>query len=308
MSCRETLSRYVLIIKKLKRHPATFEEIADHLSLESELQEYNFTVSKRTFQRDLTDIRALYNIDIRYDFSRKVYYIDYDDLPEIKERILEAFDVFNALNLSDRLSQHIHFEKRRPQGTENLYGLLHAIKQQHVIRFSYWKYGDEEPTQREVEPYALKEFKNRWYVVAKECKGDNIKTFALDRLTDLEITKGRFTTNGDFDVNEHFRYCFGIISPNAEKPEEIVLEFPHIQGKYIKSLPLHETQQILEDTKKCLRIKLKVYLTHDFLMEILSYGSNVKVIQPQVLVDEVASIYMESYQMYRTDNGDAGSE
>lgn len=308
MSCRETLSRYVLIIKKLKRHPATFEEIADHLSLESELQDYHFTVSKRTFQRDLNDIRALYNIDIRYDFSRKVYYIDYDDLPEVKERILEAFDVFNALNLSDRLSMYIHFEKRRPQGTENLYGLLHAIKQRHVIRFNYWKYGEEEPTQREVEPYALKEFKNRWYVVAKECKGDNIKTFALDRLTDLEITKGRFTTKGDFDVNEYFRYCFGIISPNAEKPEEIVLEFPPIQGKYIKSLPLHETQQILEDTKKCLKIKLKVYLTHDFLMEILSYGSNVKVIQPKSLIDEVASIHNEACQIYRKEYGDAGTE
>jgi predicted DNA-binding transcriptional regulator YafY len=298
MSRRETLSRYVLIIKRLKRYPATFEEIADHLSLESELQDYHFTVSKRTFQRDLNDIRALYNIDIRYDFSRKVYYIDYEDLPEVKERILEAFDVFNALNLTDRLSQHIHFEKRRPQGTENLYGLLHAIKQQHMIRFSYWKYGDEEPSVREVEPYALKEFKNRWYVVANDRKGNNIKTFALDRLTDLEITKVHFTPKSDFDVNQHFRYCFGIISPNAIEPEEVLLEFTHFQGKYIKSLPLHETQQILEDTNECLKIKLKIYLTHDFLMEILSYGENVKVLQPQTLIDEVASIHKESYQKH----------
>lgn len=289
----------MLIIKRLKRHPATFEEIADHLSLESELQEYNFTVSKRTFQRDLNDIRALYNIDIRYDFSRKVYYIDDDDLPEVKERILEAFDVFNALNLTDRLSKHIHFEKRRPQGTENLYGLLHAIKQNNVIRFSYWKYGDEEPTLREVEPYALKEFKNRWYVVANERKGKNIKTFALDRLTDLEITRIPFTTAEDFDVNEHYRYCFGIISPNADKPQDVVLEFPHFQGKYIKSLPFHETQQILEDSKQCLKIKLKVYLTHDFLMEILSYGANVKVIKPKSLIDKVAGIHKDAYRMHR---------
>ena len=79
MSKRESIARYNLIIKMLRKHPATFEEITDYLSLESELQEYNYTISKRTFQRDLEDIRSLYNIYIQYDFSRKVYYLEFDD-------------------------------------------------------------------------------------------------------------------------------------------------------------------------------------------------------------------------------------
>ncbi|MCK4661528.1 MAG: hypothetical protein KAT68_01575 [Bacteroidales bacterium] len=98
MSKRETISRYNLIIKKLRKYPASFAEISDYLALESELQEYNFNVSKRTFQRDLEDIRSVYNINIQYDYSRKVYYIDFDQQPEVNERILEAFDTFNALN------------------------------------------------------------------------------------------------------------------------------------------------------------------------------------------------------------------
>lgn len=127
--------------------------------------------------------------------------------------------------------------------------------------------------------------------------GNYNKTFALDRLTDLEITRAHFTAAAGFDVNEYYRYCFGIISPNADKPEDVVLEFPPFQSKYIKSLPLHETQQILEDSKKCLKIKYKVCLTHDFLMEILSYGANVKVIQPQSLIDEVAGIHKDAYRI-----------
>ena len=139
MSKRESIARYNLIIKKLRKQSSSFSEISDYLAFESDLQEYNFNVSKRTFQRDIEDIRSVYNIDIQYDFSRKVYYIDFDEQPEINERILEAFDTFNALNITDRLSNYIHFEKRRPQGTENLYGLLHAIKNKVQISFSYQK-------------------------------------------------------------------------------------------------------------------------------------------------------------------------
>ncbi len=298
MSKRESIARYNLIIKKLRKHPASFAEIADYLALESELQEYNFNVSKRTFQRDLEDIRSLYNIDIQFDFSRKVYFLDFDEQSDVNERILEAFDTFNALNLSDRLSNNIHFEKRRPQGTENLYGLLHAIKNQLQIKFTYQKFWEDELTKRNAEPYALKEFRNRWYVLANDLKDYQIKSFALDRLSDLDITKKRFQFPVDFIVNQHYKYCFGIISPNGHKPEEIELSFDPFQGKYIKTLPLHESQQILIDNEEELRIKLTLFITHDFFMELLSYGENLKVIKPESLINDLKSTFKNVLELY----------
>jgi len=298
MSKRESIARYNLIIKKLRKHPASFAEISDYLAFESELQEYNFNVSKRTFQRDLEDIRSLYNIDIQFDFSGKVYFIEFDDQPEINERILEAFDTFNALNITDRLSNHIHFEKRRPQGTEHLYGLLHAIKNQVQIKFTYQKYWADELTERMVEPYALKEFKNRWYVLANDLKDNWVKSFALDRLTDLEITKRKFQFPNDFNINEHYKYCFGIISPNGLKPQDVILSFDPFQGKYIKSLPLHESQQILIDNEDELRIKLTLFITHYFFMELLSYGENLKVIEPESLINDLKSTFKNVLKLY----------
>ena len=298
MSKRESIARYNLIIKKLRKHPASFAEIADYLALESELQEYNFNVSKRTFQRDLEDIRSLYNIDIQFDFSRKVYFLDFDEQPDVNERILEAFDTFNALNLSDRLSNNIHFEKRRPQGTENLYGLLHAIKNQLQIKFTYQKFWEDELTKRIVEPYALKEFRNRWYVLANDLKDNKVKSFALDRLSDLDITKKRFQFPDDFNVNRHYKYCFGIISPNGHKPEEIELSFDPFQGKYIKTLPLHESQQILIDNEEELRIKLTLFITHDFFMELLSYGENLRVIKPECLINDLKLTFKNVLKLY----------
>src|ERR1700722_4493071 len=99
MSKRESLSRYNLIIKRLQRSKATYKEIEDYLGRESELQDDNFNVSQRTFQRDLDDIRSLYDIDIQYDFRLKVYYIDSEGKPDINTRSLEAFDILNALSI-----------------------------------------------------------------------------------------------------------------------------------------------------------------------------------------------------------------
>lgn len=300
MSTRESLARYSLIIKKLERYPATFKEIANYLAAESELQAYDFNISKRTFQRDRDDIRSLYRIDIAYDFSKKVYYIDQGGQPEIRERMWEVFDMFNALNQTDKLTKHIHLEKRKPQGTEHLYGLLHAVKNSVQLKFIYRKYWMDEETERHVEPYALKEFKNRLYLLSRDLKDEKVKIFALDRMMELEILKKRFSFPEDFDVHNYYRHCFGIMAPNAEQPKEVVLSFEPFQGKYIKSLPLHESQEILIDNTNELRVKLTLFITHDFVMEILSYGNNVHVLQPQDLIKSLTDTFKSLLEKYET--------
>lgn len=288
MSKKESISRYNIIINTLRKRPSTFKEIQKKLALESELQDYDFNISKRTFQRDVKDISSIYNIEIEYDFSLKRYYIDFEDQPDVKGRVLEAFDIFNALNITDRLSEHIHFENRKPQGTEHLYGLLHAIKNKFLIKFNHKKFWDEYTSERIVEPYALKEFKNRWYIIARDQKDEVIKSFGLDRLTDLGITKAKFQKPADFSVTEHFRYCFGVVGPNAKSPEHIILSFTPFQGKYIKTLPLHHTQEIIIDNDEEFRISLQLYITHDFYMELRSFGYDLKVMQPEQLRKQMA--------------------
>ena len=183
-------------------------------------------LSRETLKIFVQFIISIYNID----FSRKVYFIDFDEQPEVNNRILEAFDTFNALNISDRLSDHIHFEKRGPQGTENLYGLLHAIKNQVQIMFAYQKYWGNELSQRITEPYALKEFKNRWYVLANDLKDNQVKSFALDRLSDLEITKKHFQFPKNFDVNEHYKYCLGDNQPEWTSSTRYYFVFQSVSG------------------------------------------------------------------------------
>lgn len=298
MSTTELLLRYIHIVNRVSKSPATFKEIDDYLTRQSAFQDYKFNISQRQFLRDLKKIGSILEIEIYYDPRQGAYLINEAEFSELSRRRLEAFDTFNALKIGDSTSRLIHFEKRRPQGTENLFGVLHAIKNNLQINFTYQKFWEDQSTERSVHPLALKEFKNRWYLLSKDMKDGAIKTFALDRLTTLDITPIKFKPSPDFNIEEQFRYCFGIISPTDEEPQEIILSFTPFQGKYIKTLPLHATQEILIENKDELRIRLKLCVTHDLVMELLSFGAEMKVIQPSSLIDEIMSVHKKAYKQY----------
>ena len=283
---------------------STYEELQSYIENQFDylqMQDDNLQIgfSKRTLQRDIKEIRNVFGIDIEYSKSQKGYFISQNENENMNfQRMMEAFDMFNSLNLAQDLTPFIHLEKRRPQGTENLYGLLHAIKNRLQIKFTYQKFWEEELIQRFVEPYALKEFKNRWYIMAKDSKDNNIKSFALDRLTNLEITNHTYQYPDNYSIEQSYRYCFGIISPNDEEPQDIILSFNPFQGKYIKTLPLHDTQQVLVDNDEEMKIKLKLCLTHDLVMELLSFGDNMKVIEPKSLADQIKQAHEKAYRQY----------
>ena len=119
-----------------------------------------------------------------------------------------------------------------------------------------------------------------------------IKIFGLDRKSSLEITKSKFKYPQNFDIEEYFRHCFGIIAATEEKPMEVILSFDPDQGKYIITLPLHQSQQIIVDNADELRIKLLVYNTFDFRMELLAHGNTVRVLQPESLAEEIRSEHL----------------
>jgi predicted DNA-binding transcriptional regulator YafY len=305
MSKRGYISRYMLILKKLKVNPyATYEELQAYIEnqfeyLQMQDDDLQIGFSKRTLQRDLKEIRNVFGIDIAYSKPNKGYFIIQNENENMNfQRMMEAFDMFNSLNLAQDLTPYIHLEKRKPQGTENLYGLLHAIKNKLKIKYTYHKFWDEEFSQRLVEPLALKEFKNRWYIIANDDKDNEIKTFALDRISELEITSQRFAYPKDYNIEDKFKYSFGIMGATEEEPQEIVLSFEPFHGKYIKSLPLHHTQEILKDTENELKIKLKLFITQDFIMELLSYAENMKVIMPKSLINQIKEAHKNAYKQY----------
>jgi predicted DNA-binding transcriptional regulator YafY len=299
------IARYSIIINKLSSHKyCTYQELENHIERELNFLQtlddtLNVGFSKRTFERDKKEIRNIFQINIEYSASRKGYYIEENEGQRNNiMQSMEYFEVFNSLQLARGISPHLLLENRKPQGTENLPKLIHAIKKNTQVRFRYQKFSEGQESETLIEPYALKEFKYRWYLIGKDCKDNAIKRFALDRLFNLEITKKTFDFPENYDIQESYRHCFGIINPENEEPQEIILAFSPFQGKYIKTLPLHESQQILVDNEQELRIRLYLRITHDFVMEILSHSSNVKVLAPEVLIERVKNELQNSLNLY----------
>jgi predicted DNA-binding transcriptional regulator YafY len=306
MSKRGYISRYLIIVKKIQSKPyCSFDEIRDYIEnqiqyLQLDEDSSNMGVSKRTFQRDIQDIRKLFGLDIEYSASQKGYYIQHDENEGMNFRkVIESFELFDAFKISDGVSRYMSTEKKSVSGSEHIYGILHAIKNRFRLEFYYEKYWEEIAELRNVEPFAIKEFKNRWYLLALDQRDGIIKCFGLDRMSGLIITNRKFSYPKDFDINEHFFYSYGIIAPLDDKPVNVELTFDPFQGKYIKSLPLHHSQNVVKDNEKELRITLKMHITHDFIMELLSHGESVKVVKPISLARQLVLIYKNSLLKYK---------
>ena len=296
-------TRQYLIVQRLKQvKRATRKEIKDYLEREFEKLGYELSMEDRTFERDVNEIEEFHGYSIKCDKSTNSYYIEYEDenRTESSERYFEALNVYNALNINESNKEYLYLDKRQAQGTEHLLGLLHAIKKCLQISVVYQSFKYNEPVEQTLHPLALKEFKYRWYLFAYDPSDKFVKAYGLDRIVDFDITKKKFPKNTEFDVKEWLKHAFGIIVPSpTTKPQKIVLSFKPFDGKYIKSVKWHESQQILVDDDKELRISLYVYPTHDFKMELLSQGERVKVIEPKSLAKEMKEIYLKAAEQYK---------
>lgn len=298
MSKKQFIKRHHLIINKLRSNPCSFKALQDFLEKHSTFDE-NYVISKRTFERDVEKIWEIFKIFIKYNRPHNIYEIvqDADDFKT--DRLIESFQLFNALSLSESISTQIILEKRKLLGTEHMFGLIHAIKNNFEISFDHEKYWvKEESKQKLVHPIALKESQNRWYLIALDTQDNKIKTFGLDRMSDLNILKKKFIYPKNYNPEVAFENSFGIITDEKE-PQKIVLSFSYEQSKFIKSLPLHHSQKTIIDNENEFRIELFLCPTYDFVMELLSIGQEVKVIEPKSLKQEIINKLEATLNQYK---------
>lgn len=296
------LTRYSLIIKRLERSPATYPEIEDYLLNSFEFQDASIRgYSIRTLQRDIKDIANLFNFDIHnkkkgdnryYIESRPVMEVD-----EYNQRLLESFQIMNAVNAQPDFAEFVYLESRNPRGIQNFYDLLFAIRNKRIIQFQHFKYKDQSITSRKVHPLALKESKDRWYLIAIDTKDEKLKAFGLDRISELTVSKAGFKTQEKFNLKEHFKNAFGIMNLE-EEPVKVIIQSTKEQAEYIKSSPLHHSQKLQRETEKFVEFAYDLFPTYDFIQEILSFGKQVKVIEPKSLAEKIRQTLQESIQQY----------
>ena len=291
--------RYLYVIDRLRSRPCSFNDLQEHVmrKLENDDIDTAFEYAIRTFERDKKDIATLFGIDIHYNRKDKTYAIDEEEIEDQSvTRMIDAFSIHHALKEGNKLSPSVFLEKRKSLGTEHIYGIIHAIQNGVVLKFTHEKHWIDEITQREVKPIAIKESQQRWYLVALDKKNDRVKTFGLDRISNLKITDTKFKPVA-YNVEKEFQHAFGV--ETYEAAEKVLLEFSNKQGNYIKTFPLHESQRIVEETKDTVILEIFIHTTNDIKMELLKYGNDVKVLFPISLQNEIKNRISEMSNLYK---------
>ena len=290
--------RYLYVIDRLRSRPCSFNELQEHVmrKLENDDIDTTFEYAIRTFERDKKDITALFGIVIQYNRKDKTYAIDEEEIEDQSvTRMIDVFSIHHALQEGNKLSPSVFLEKRKSLGTEHIYGIIHAIQNLYLLQFTHQKHWEDFSTQREVKPIAIKESQQRWYLVALDKKNETVKTFGLDRISNLKITDTKFKPVA-YNVETEFQHAFGVETYEAAK--KVILEFSKQQGNYIKTFPLHKSQRIVKETEDAVSIEIFIHTTNDIKMELLKYGSNVKVIAPISLQNDIKNRISEMSNLY----------
>lgn len=286
MSKLTSLFRQLELIKLAKKGPFTWGQVEKLLEKKSEGKDLDLLISKRTLNRDLKEIQELFGLVIEFDFKSARYQINVEESSETHLELMESFETIQAFGRANRLSGKVFFGKRQARGTEYLKPILESIENQEAIQIVYEKYWLWETETRKLRSIALKEYLHRWYVMAWN-ERDELRFYGLDRIKSLEQVPGKVSLPPTPDLESRFLETIGIINDPSEPVETVVLTFTEFKGRYIQSMPLHPTQQILVNDGTILQIRLRVKINYELISVILSHGDEVKVEQPERLREMV---------------------
>ena len=280
---RNLVNRYVWLVDTISRYGRITLKDLNKAWLRSDISEGK-PLARRTFFHYRDGVEEMFDINIQCDKSTFEYYIDDtggENNARLRSWLVDSVSMSGTLSNAHDISERIMLENV-PSAREHLPIVLDALKQNRRIRFSYKSYTRSLPTDGIVlEPYFVKIFKQLWYVIGLNVKDNQIKTYALDRMSQLNLLQETFDMPQNIDPSEFFKDCFGIIT-NKNSAKRIVLRVEPTQAKYFRALPLHHSQQEeVHDRYSVFTYKMRI--TYDLKEELMSHGASIEVLEPKEL-------------------------
>lgn len=299
MAKNDVIKRYKLILEKLQSGKwISKQELKNHL------ESKDIELSARTLDRDISELRNTYGVEIEYKRNANGYTIHENENTQwFLESFLKFLEVVNTADLltetlkeSKEALNFISFENTGSlKGHEYLETLLKAIKDKKQITFEHCKFDMDKPVTFTINPQLLKEYQGRWYIVGYVEDCEDFRTFGVDRIMNLKMKSTSFKIVKDasrlFDDNIGLFY----LPPDKRK---VILSFTSQQGKYIKTLPIHKSQKVLKDDDTELQILLDIIINIELEQRIMMYGPEVEVIEPLDLRDKIRTKHLKALKKY----------
>lgn len=241
-----------------------------------------------------------------------------DELDHALQRVRQSLDIIREVK-TDAPTRRVVYVEEKVLGGNRQYVpvLIRAVNQNRQVAFRYLKHEDavsgslrkttspnrlmepDRPKLRILHPILLREVSDSWYVIGYDAASGSERTFALDRMSELEILDDpcdvplTVLTN----VSELFEHIYGITDSHGPV-ENIVLSFSPLFGRYVKAKPIHQTQEVLSDTHEVCVVRLRLAPNRDLLMHLRSYGEHLTVLQPESLVAEMKASLTTTLSQY----------
>lgn len=255
-------------------------------------------IPESTFHRWREYIGTLFHIEIKCNSHNEYYIEDAPDIlhSDLRERMIGLFSANELLNEKKNLEGKILYE-HVPSGELFLAPIIEALRDQYAIQITHQGFGKPRPYTFLVEPYCLKMFKQRWYMLARSPYNDEFRVYGLDRILAVEPTDQRYDIPDTCAAEKYFKHAYGVTVLNGE-PERIVISIDHGQADFLRTLPLHPSQQEIEPINGYPAFSFYVYPSEEFQRELYAYGSYVEVHEPQWLREEFAKDAEKVNEMY----------
>ena len=296
----EKISVYIKIINfilsKNKRgeNPKTKDII-------SYLEKSDFYISERSVNRYLNDISVDFDVDIEKTSHRGGYRINkensiyFDDIFQTLQLVEKAFYFKKVLQNSAEVIQYFSFYNNSFKGLEWIDVIVKSIINKDVIEIEHQGFNNEHSSIREIEPYLIKEYIDKWYVVGFDRLNKEIRSFGLDRIKQIAILDKQFKKAKTEYTKERFANTIGLV---YSKPDYVVLSFNNNQSKYFKANPWHSNYKIIKDKEDEFIIEMFVSVNYELEQKILMHQTNVKVLDPIFLVDRIKDYLRATLKQY----------
>ena len=299
---KNLLNKYIWFVETIyNAKRITYEEINE--KWRNNALSDGLDLPSRTFHKWRIAVEEMFGLII--DCERKGgyhYYIaNADELKEgnIRNWLINTFSISNLLVDNLQLHERILLEEI-PSGQKCFAQIIDAMKNNNLINMTYRSYWKENSHNFDVEPYCVKLFRQRWYLLGRSPYKKQMMIYALDRIQELRIIEKNFELPSTFNANEFFGEYFGVSIGDEVDVETVRLKVASYQANYIRAVPLHHSQKEIEKNENFSIFELRLRPTSDFIREILWHKEAVEVLAPIGFRNEVASTIEEMNKKYNT--------
>ena len=312
------------LTEKVNDELATFQDsdkkenrVSDRMirmDLENMMEVYSVIIGKRDRNRYYyeTSDESIDNINLREEdktaiglavgvFARFKGTPLYDKFSDAVTRIM-ANSVIRKINTTDTRKIVQVAEVSANSGIEWLETIYNAIVEKKTLTLHYKSFG-EKTSERVISPYMLKEYRNKWYMIAYVhglTKPDKTLLHKLSRIVDIKESFELYEEDPTFNGNKYFKYTLGVFHKHSEEPIDVKLK---LRGKSIIRLfsedEVHSTQDLMPISEEEAILEMRVYNSPELETFILGYGESIEVMEPQVLRDKIIFRLNKGINLYQ---------